>query len=57
MIKKSEVDLLNKIFRGYIASLESEKYRAETEKGKAFPWYDSEIEKARELQKRVIIRG
>ena len=47
MSKKEQEELLEKIFREYIASLESEKYRAEMESGKVFPFYDKEIEKAR----------
>ncbi len=54
VLLKADTDLLGRIFREYVANLEAEKTQAEKSKGRAFPWYDSEIEKARALWKKIL---
>lgn len=54
-MEKAEKDLLEKIFREHIATLQAEKYRAESEM-KMFKsdYYDKEIEKVRNLKNRLL---
>ena len=52
-IKRADKDLLEEVFRKHIADLESEKYRAEMENCKHFPFYDKKITKVKELYEKL----
>ena len=55
---KEEEKLLDKIFREHIATLQAEKYRAESEiKMYKSDYYDKEIEKVRNLKNKLLARG
>ena len=53
-ITRKDKKLLEEVFRKHVADLESEKYRAEMESSKHFPFYDKKIEAVKELYDKLV---